>query len=314
MYNKNGMKIRIKSVLLILSILFSVSASAQHRSKLYEKYIENHKDLAISHMKKYKIPASITLAQGLLESGAGMSRLATKANNHFGIKCHKDWTGDSMPFTDDAPNECFRKYKTVEESYTDHSLFLTRRGRYSSLFDLEITDYKGWAKGLQLAGYATDKGYANKLIKLIEDYELYLYDDKKYASSDNKKTEERKPDKKDREFTYPIYKTPSGLLYIEAKGNDNFSAIAAELGFKVKDLIKYNEVPNVNYPLLKGDIVYLEKKKKKADIPFYYHIVIPGESMHSISQFYGIRLKNLYKMNKKDGNYVPEEGDQLKLR
>ncbi len=305
-----------KISLFFFVFVFSGFVFAQ-RSKAYDDYIKIHKELAISHMMTYKIPASVTLAQGLLESGAGKSRLATQANNHFGIKCHKEWKGPSIAVTDDAPNECFRKYESVVDSYADHSKFL-QRSRYSALFDLEITDYKGWAKGLQEAGYATDKAYANKLIKLIEDYQLYQYDDPKYALSASKEAKNTasvvKDKKPERVFTYEIYKTSSGLLYVEAKAGDTYNSVANALGFKGKDLIKYNDVPTANFPLNKGDIVYLEKKKKKTEVPLYYHIVVPGESMHSISQLYGVQLKNLYKINKKKGDYIPEDGDQLSLR
>lgn len=306
------MKLRFRFALLIFSLLLSGSISAQQRSKVYEEYIKTYKDLAIFHAKKDKVPASIKLAQGLLETGGGRSRLATQANNHFGIKCH-GWGGDFILADDDAKGECFRKYATVEDSFEDHSAFLLRYSRYAFLFKLELTDYKGWARGLQDAGYATSKSYANSLIKLIDDYQLYRYDDKNYVPETPKK--EKKPDEKPKEIReYEIYKTSSGLLYVEAKADDSFSAIASSLKFKVKDLVKYNEVPNMNYPLNKGDVVYLGKKKKKAELPYYTHIVVSGESMHSISQQYGIQLKQLYKMNKKDGDYVPEDGDILKLR
>ena len=132
--------------------------------------------MAVEQMKQYRIPASITLAQGLLESGAGRSELARKSNNHFGIKCHSDWRGGRVYHDDDLRGECFRKYKNAEQSYEDHAKFLTERPRYASLFKLKVTDYKGWAKGLQRCGYATDRAYANRLIKLIEDYDLYRYD------------------------------------------------------------------------------------------------------------------------------------------
>ncbi len=296
---------------LLVSILFLCPffAQAQKKNQNYVNYVEKYSDLAVSHMKQYKIPASITLAQGLLESGAGMSLFVRNSNNHFGIKCHKEWKGEKVYHDDDNPNDCFRKYKKAEDSFEDHSRFLTEKPRYAKLFKLEIKDYKGWARGLQECGYATDKAYANKLIKIIEDYELYKYDNQK--GSGNQKKQEGKQDKtsvKDR----PVYKT-FGLIYVVAGANDSFDGIASDLGFKVKDLIKYNEVPE-DFPLMKGDIVYLEKKKKKADKPYYEHVVQVGESMHSISQKYGIRLSNLYKMNKKKEEYVPEEGDVLKLR
>ena len=244
------------------------------------------------------------MAQGLLESGAGRSELARKSNNHFGIKCHSDWRGGRVYHDDDLRGECFRKYKNAEQSYEDHAKFLTERPRYASLFKLKVTDYKGWAKGLQRCGYATDRAYANRLIKLIEDYDLYRYD--RLQAGKKKKAPAK------RIYPYQIYRT-YGLLYVYSNGNDSFDDIAASLGFKAKQLRKYNEVPE-DFPLDKGDIVYLEKKKKKADKPHYEHVVQVGESMHSISQKYGIQVKSLYKLNKKDDDYVPEEGDVLKLR
>ena len=302
-------KIGILSVFVLMLLLPFGTVNAQKRSKVYEDYIAKYKDLAIDHMKKYKIPASVTLSQGLLESGAGRGSLTLKSNNHFGIKCHSDWKGPSVTYADDRPDDCFRKYKKAEDSFDDHSRFLAEKTRYRSLFQLDITDYKGWARGLQKAGYATDKAYANKLIKLIEDYELYQYD-RKGAGKKLKREEER--------IVAPLlyrhtpYKTHD-LVYVIAQSDDTFEAIANEFGFKAKDLYKWNEVPE-NFPLQKGDLVYFQKKKKKADKPYYEHQVVVGESMYSISQLYGVRVKDLYKMNKKDMEYVPVEGDILRLR
>lgn len=296
---------------IILSFLLLIPSatlfSQAKRYKIYDEYIDAYKHIAIDHMKKHKIPASITLAQGLLESGAGKSDLATKGKNHFGIKCHSDWRGKKMYKADDNPNDCFRVYGDAEDSYEDHALFL-KRDRYRSLFDLKITDYRGWAKGLQQCGYATDKAYANKLIKIIEDYELYQHD---------KGISHKDVSKKEEQIVAVLYKhTPyktHNLIYVIAEDGDTYEAIAAEFRFKAKDLYKWNEVPE-GFPLKSGDIVYFEKKKSKADKPYYDHIVQVGESMHSISQKYGIKVKNLYKMNKKDFEYVPVEGDVLKLR
>ncbi|KKB59241.1 glucosaminidase domain-containing protein [Parabacteroides gordonii] len=301
------MKLTIRIFCLLFFITTFAEAATQRKVPSYEKYIKTYSDLAVQHQKKYKIPASITLAQGLLESGAGQSDLARRSNNHFGIKCHSDWRGGRVYHDDDLRGECFRKYKRVEDSYEDHSKFLLR-SRYERLFDLKITDYKGWARGLQKCGYATDRAYANKLIKVIEDYELYRYDTGKGHKISQKEREKQKYPK----LRYTIYRT-FGLLYVYAKENDSFDRIAQSLDFKVKDLKKFNEVPE-DFPLQKGDIVYLEKKKKKADKPYYDHVVQIGESMHSISQKYGIQIKSLYKINKKDKDYIPEEGDVLKLR
>ena len=301
------MKLTIRIFCLLFFIATLAEAATQRKIPSYEKYIKTYSALAIEQQKKYKIPASITLAQGLLESGAGQSDLARRSNNHFGIKCHSDWRGGRVYHDDDLRGECFRKYKRVEDSYEDHSKFL-KRSRYDRLFQLKITDYKGWARGLQKCGYATDRAYANKLIKVIEDYELYRYDTGKV----HKLTRQEKKKLRYPTVKYTIYRT-YGLLYVYAKENDSFDQIAQNLDFPVKDLKKFNEVPE-DFPLQKGDIVYIEKKKKKADKPNYDHVVQVGESMHSIAQIFGIQIKSLYKMNKKDKDYVPEEGDVLKLR
>ena len=165
--------------LMVAVLLCGVSTGmAQQRNKAYEDYIKKYRSIAVDEMKHYRIPASITLAQGLLESGAGRSELARKSNNHFGIKCGGSWDGRSVRHTDDAPNECFRAYKHAKDSYRDHSKFLRSGARYAFLFRLKITDYKGWAKGLKKAGYATDPKYANRLINIIETYDLDKYDKK----------------------------------------------------------------------------------------------------------------------------------------
>jgi LysM repeat protein len=284
------------------------SLSAQKKQARVVEYIEQYANLAVKQMEKYKVPASITLAQGIIESGSGKSDFAQKSNNHFGIKCGSRWTGTNLYKDDDKKNECFRVYNKPEDSFEDHSVFLVSKDRYSGLFQLKITDYKAWAAGLQSAGYATDKAYANKLIKVIEDYELYKYDTKLKGKSKLKPKSPSNPVQLKRD----IYKT-HGLIYVIADSNDSFDKIAEDTGFKVKDLIRYNEVPE-DFPLIQGDIIYLEKKKKKANKPYFEHIVQIGESMHSISQKYGLQLSSLYKFNQKKEDYVPEEGDILKLR
>ncbi|MFA6702729.1 MAG: glucosaminidase domain-containing protein, partial [Dysgonamonadaceae bacterium] len=211
-------------------------------------------------MKIYKIPASITLAQALLESGAGNGDLAKRSNNHFGIKCHRGWEGRSVIKADDTPNDCFRSYDRVDESYSDHAKFLVNGSRYSNLFNLPITDYRSWARGLQNSGYATDKAYANKLIKLIEDYELYRFDDKKYRSRNSGVGEKRSEGSADQpvNWKHEPYIT-YGLVYVLAFESDTYKSIADEFGFKEKDLLKFNEVPE-DFPLSVGDIVYFQKK------------------------------------------------------
>lgn len=200
---------KIRHIIFLALSVISLGLSAQNnqKSKQTLDYIDRYKDIAMEEMQNYKIPASITLAQGILESGNGQSRLAKQGNNHFGIKCHNDWKGKTMRQDDDAPKECFRVYKTAEDSYRDHSKFLANSTRYASLFKLEITDYKGWAKGLKKAGYATLPSYASVLINLIETYDLQQYDQmvvkgkfKKHKKEKEQKAEpkieEPKPEKK----------------------------------------------------------------------------------------------------------------------
>ena len=296
---------------LLLCAMLPVQAGASSQRKLtsYQKYIQQYQLLAIRQQQQYKIPASITMAQALFESGAGQSDLARRSNNHFGIKCH-GWTGKTVSHDDDERGECFRKYDRVEDSYIDHSKFLAERSRYATLFKLSIKDYKGWAKGLQKCGYATDRAYANKLIKVIEDYELYRLDAAKIKKT--KKTKQAQVPAKPAEPAYQVYRA-NGLIYVHARENDSFEHIAEQMGFRVSKLRKYNEVPN-DFPLQEGDIVYLEKKKTKADKPNFDHVVEIGESLHSISQKYGVQMKSLYKINRLPKDYIPEEGDVLRLR
>lgn len=305
-----------KTTFLFSFLCISMWMTGQTRNPEYVRYIKQYGPIASRHQSKYKIPASITLAQGLLESGAGQGRLAREANNHFGIKCH-DWDGKTIYHDDDERNECFRKYSHAEDSFHDHSMFLTKRDRYASLFKLDENDYKSWAKGLQKCGYATDPSYANKLIKLIEDYKLYEYDKKQFVrpvkESTSKSASSAKTPKLPSWYkTHDVYKN-NDLLYVEARDRDTYELIAKELGFKAKKLRAYNEVPE-GYTLQEGDVVYLEKKNKKGSKDSRYHTVKGGESMHSISQVYGIRLKNLYKINNKPEGYAPQRGDLLRLR
>ncbi|MDR0537473.1 MAG: glucosaminidase domain-containing protein [Tannerellaceae bacterium] len=314
----------MKLFLICFTLIYIINSEAgvtPKRSAATEKYINKYSELAVKHQKNYGIPASITLAQGILESGSGLSRLALASNNHFGIKCHTSWTGGRVYANDDRKHECFRKYKTAEESYEDHSEFLLSGSRYAFLFQLDVNDYLKWAAGLQKAGYATDSRYANTLIKIIEDYELYLFDLAPLPENDKGKTEEKNiepapstPSKKETVTEKrTIYKSKGGLQYVEALLNDNIENIANATGRHAADIRKFNEIPD-NYPIHEGDIIYLVKKKNKAEKPNYDHLVQIGESMHSIAQKYGIQIESLYRLNKKDEEYIPTEGDVLKLR
>jgi len=277
---------------------------SQTLNPTYQAYIEKFHAIAIKQQKAHGIPASIILAQGLLESGAGRGILATEANNHFGIKCH-DWTGKKIYKDDDEKNECFRKYRHAEESYEDHSLFLVNRPRYSSLFLLNPTDYVSWAHGLKAAGYATDPAYAQKLINLIERYGLHQYDIEKkglFATKTDLQTQSERR----------IYKS-NYLRIVVATDDDTYASLAEELKISEKRLRKHNEV-GIETQLKKGDIVYLSKKKKTAARANHIHVVQPGETLYGISQIYGIQLINLYKMNDipfTQGAYI---GQIIKLR
>ena len=269
----------------------TVSTSAQKRNKVYEDYIHKYRGIAVDEMKHYRIPASITLAQGLLESGAGKSELARKSNNHFGIKCGGSWDGRSVRHDDDARNECFRAYKHPKDSYRDHSKFLRSGARYAFLFRLKITDYKGWARGLKKAGYATDPQYANRLINIIELYDLDKYDPNPHQPY-----------------------LANELLYVVARRGDTFKSLGKEFDISHRKLRKYNELPK-DYVFRGGEIVYLEEKRRRATKDHIAYVVRSGDSMYSISQKFGVRLERLYKMNNMaPDSPAPKVGDILRLR
>lgn len=279
----------------------------------YQTYINQYRDLAIEQMLKFKIPASITLAQGLLESGAGYSELATKGNNHFGIKCH-GWTGRKTYHDDDEAQECFRAYNNVYESYEDHSLLLSRQPRYRSLFSLDGDDYKGWAHGLKKCGYATSQTYAQKLIGIIELYKLQQYDKaKKYDRFMESRAYKDSPSAKGG-IQHPIHRYNKNY-YIVVRQGDTFRSLGKELGLSYRKIAKYNE-RNKRNKLVVGETIYLKKKQKKADKTYKNrpHTVKPGESMYSIAQYYGMRVKSLYKKNGLSPDYVPKVGDKLRVR
>lgn len=293
----------IEKILLTVALLSATLVlPAQKRNKQYEDYIHKYKELAVEQMDRYHIPASITMAQGLLESGAGRSKLTRASNNHFGIKCGANWRGRKTYHDDDARGECFRVYKNARESYEDHSRFLSTRGRYSFLFKLKPTDYKGWAYGLKKAGYATNPRYAVQLINIIELYDLDELDTKKGRRKYDNPVD----------FIHTVYKS-NELIYIIARRGDTFESLSNEFEISKRKLRKYNDLYK-DYQFKDGDIVYLEKKHSKACKPYIIHKVEPGESMYSISQRYGIQLKNLYKLNKQYKDVAPCVGDYIRLR
>lgn len=275
----------------------------------YERYVLTYYPIAVEQMERHNIPASITLAQGLLESGAGKSKLARTSNNHFGIKADKSWNGKRTSSMDNGRLCYFRKYDSVRDSYEDHSMFLVGRQRYASLFKLKKNDYKGWAKGLKQAGYAEDKAYPSKLISLIERYELQKYDS--YKTRDIKKSEGAVALESYRS-TRTIYRS-NDLLYIIGNTGDTFKSLGQELNISKSKLIKYNDLYK-EYNIKAGDIIYLEKKKNKANKKYRTHTVSEGESLHSISQRYGVKLEKLYKYNEGKAQNGIKVGDIIKLR
>ena len=290
------------SLLLAFFLPLGHVLQAQSRSKQYEEYIKKYRDIAVEEMERYHIPASITLAQGLLESGAGQGTLARKSNNHFGIKCGGDWRGKTVKHDDDARNECFRVYKNAADSYRDHSKFLAGRPRYASLFKLDMTDYKGWAHGLKKAGYATNPRYAYQLIDIIERYDLYKYDKKGGLKWMKENPNPHQP------------YLANGLVYVIGRSGDTWKSLSKEFDISKRKLRKYNDLYK-DYVIQDGDILYLEKKNRKAQKGNIVHVLRHGESMYSISQKYGIRLKRLYKMNKmKPEDDSPAVGTILRLR
>ncbi len=298
--------------LFYLLLLTAVEASAQMTwNQRYQQYIDQYKDIAIEQMKRWGVPASITLAQGILESGAGQSELARRSNNHFGIKCH-GWTGRTTYKDDDACNECFRAYDSPYESFEDHSRFLASGQRYSKLFTLKKTDYKGWARGLKAAGYATNPQYANRLIELIQLYRLYNLDsakgyDKFIAAHGKDHGYNGQP-------LHPI-KIYNENYYIIARRGDTFRSIGEEIDISYKKIAKYNERDRDDY-IEEGEVIWLKKKQKRAPKEYkdYLHYVRQGESMYSIAQKYGIRLKSLYKMNRMSPDDDLRVGMGLRLR
>ncbi len=301
----------LRNILFLFLMTGSVSTVAQQQkwNQRYQTYIDQYRDMAIEQMLRNKIPASITLAQGILESGAGNSELVKKGNNHFGIKCH-GWTGRTVHKDDDAKQECFRAYNNARESYEDHSKFLTKNKRYSQLFSLSITDYKGWARGLKACGYATNPNYAPMLINLIELYKLYEYD---RAKSYDKFMAQNSGHRQDG-FLHPIH-IYNKNYFLQARKGDTFKSIGKEIGISGKKIAKYNE-RDYNSPLVENEMIWLKKKQKKAEATYKKrpHRVKAGESMYSIAQYYGIRLKSLYKMNKLSPDYELRIGDELRVR
>ncbi len=268
-------------------------------------YIEQYKNFAITEMTNSGVPASIILAQGMLESLYGQSKLATKANNHFGIKCHS-WKGARVYHDDDELQECFRKYDSVFESYRDHSIFLKRKGRYSFLFDLDKLDYKGWSHGLKSAGYATDPYYAYNLIKLIEKHQLNRFD-AGLPMSKEEFSEHQERMKQEEMFYYNRIKTIMTVSGVSPQ------VVADAYGIPVEKICKWNEYSRVEF-IPPNTKVFLQPKRKKGPPGKSLHLVEGSETMHEIAQMYGIKLQSLYKLNRMMEGAQPAEGERISLR
>lgn len=293
----------------IFVICFMSQCLLAQKEMTPEEYIAAYKEDAVKEMYLHKVPACITLAQGMLESGNGNSPLAKNANNHFGIKCHKEWGGDSYTMDDDSVNECFRKYNDVMESFSDHSLFLCSRSRYASLFELDVNDYKGWCYGLKAAGYATDPKYPKRLMDLIEKYKLYELNVmenapkqdilKSYITNSDLHLSIRE-----------VYRF-NHVKFVIAKENDSFYKIANDFNLELDQILEYNELSKDD-KLTYGQKIYIEKKRRRALEPI--HVVQKNETLKSISQLHGIRLSSVCKKNHLKPNDKLKIGDVIYLR
>ncbi|MFM7053718.1 MAG: glucosaminidase domain-containing protein [Bacteroidota bacterium] len=316
---------RIYNLFAILLFTGGASLAQPAKRMTATEYISKYKSEAIEDMYKTGVPASITLAQGILESDAGNSNLAREANNHFGIKCHKEWTGETYIMDDDTKDECFRKYRSVLDSYDDHGMFLRTRPRYATLFELDITDYQGWAHGLKKAGYATNPKYAELLIKLIEEHGLHQYDkggvnmpvsagsvtQNKPAPQPKKEHHERHHKKHADTNKSKKGQTGAGVPFIRAQKGDSWYSIAIANEMRLWQVLKYNDAEK-NDLLNEGEIVYLKPKRGTPEDEF--HIVEDGETLREIAQEHCVKLNRLIKLNQLENDIRIQPGQKLRLR
>jgi hypothetical protein len=332
-------KVYLFFIILILTVLWSckvskplVTSSSINGSAT--EYIKNYGDLAVSEMRRTGIPASITLAQGMLESDYGRSSLARLGNNHFGIKCHSDWNGQTILRHDDKRNECFRKYRRPEDSFYDHSDFLKSGSRYRFLFDIDPLDYKAWAHGLKRAGYATNPDYANMLVRKIEENKLYDYDRNYTAGA--KKPQENKEIQDTPAASNPANAQPvkaqegtitfgdvlaraprimenNRIQYIIVKDGETKDKLNNEFNLLKWELARYNDLDE-NFVPVAGQLLYIEPKRDKAESGIEFHNTADGETMYMISQKYGIKLKSLLEMNGMAEGTEPVPGQKIRLQ
>lgn len=261
------------------------------------QYIDQWKDVAQNNMQEYKIPASIILAQGILESSFGNSDLAQKANNHFGIKCHSSWTGDKFFKDDDAKNECFRSYDHALESYRDHAVFLTNGKRYAELFTLDISDYKAWAHGLKKAGYATHPQYAEKLIKVVEENELYRFDQGRPIAANVRPQKPQTSAPEAIEMANVRTSTVNRVQCVVVENGQTLFRISKATGVSLRQLYKYNDFADNQEVVSKGDFIYLQPKRNKSSDKKTYVVSNSSTTLRQISQVEGVKLKSLMRKN-----------------
>lgn len=337
------MNISKKAILLagiLLGALQVVPAQGPVR-QTREEYVDRYKSIAVAQMERYGIPASITMAQGILESDCGNSWLSLQSNNHFGIKCKRNWTGEKIYYDDDAKGECFRCYPSVEASYHDHAEFLDSQPRYDSLFAYSPTDYKSWARGLKAAGYATAPDYAHRLVRIIEENRLYLLDqpdgERLYAASRAgglTDPERWFADQSSMEVTaggsstidpdnyrvtinahngYNVYET-NGVHYVLAKEGDTFENIGRKFRLSARNLRKFNDLKDKKAQPMTDEAVYIERKKKRWEGNARTHVCREGETAYSIGQSYGVRTRSIEKLNRLKPGSVLEEGHQIRIK
>lgn len=331
-----------KKAILLAGILLTAATGVTGQVRLTrEEYIDRYKSIAIAHMERYGIPASITMAQGILESDCGNSWLSVQSNNHFGIKCKRNWTGGKVYYDDDAKGECFRSYPSVEASYHDHAEFLDSQPRYDSLFAYSSSDYKSWARGLKAAGYATAPDYAQRLVRIIEENQLFLLDqpdgERLYASRSGRRitdpegwfadqssvdrvaTSSSAVDPDNYRVTinahngYNVYET-NGVHYVLAKEGDTFENIGQKFRLSPRNLRKFNDLKGKTAQPMTGEVIYIERKKKRWDGNAHTHICREGETAYAVGQSYAIRTRSVEKLNRLKPGSVLEKGRQIRIK
>ena len=331
-----------KKAILLAGILLTAATGVTGQVRLTrEEYIDRYKSIAVAHMERYGIPASITMAQGILESDCGNSWLSVQSNNHFGIKCKRNWTGGKVYYDDDAKGECFRSYPSVEASYHDHAEFLDSQPRYDSLFAYSSSDYKSWARGLKAAGYATAPDYAQRLVRIIEENQLFLLDqpdgERLYASRSGRRitdpegwfadqssvdrvaTSSSAVDPDNYRVTinahngYNVYET-NGVHYVLAKEGDTFENIGRKFRLSPRNLRKFNDLKGKTAQPMTGEVIYIERKKKRWNGNAHTHICREGETAYAVGQSYAIRTRSVEKLNRLKPGSVLEKGRQIRIK